>query len=182
MERFNRRQCKQRKQRRQRLRNAQILLTCCLVAAASGYVFLMPGQAAFTGSSLDNSSQNIISHEPARPVAPRGYVSVSAVRDPFAVPEEFLPATPVPVTPPPANNYSNGQSQVAQPPKMQEMPLTLIGIVSGGGQKVAIIRSDGGSRSYQPEEYIGPYQLIAVGESSVTLWGPRDKKVLTLER
>lgn len=180
MEMLSRRQRQQLRQCRQY--SAQILLSCCLLAVASGYIFLSPGLAAFSASFQDNSLQSSISQEAAQPVIPLSYAANSVVRDPFAVPKEFQPVVPIPTEQPPIKNYTSVAGAVSSPPKLLEIPLTLVGVVSGGGQKVAIIKNGSNSRTYQIKEYIGPYQLISVGESSATLWGPQGEKVLILER
>ncbi len=67
---------------------------------------------------------------------PQGYPANTTVRDPFAVPKEFQPVV-APVLPLPQPNYTGGQSTVGMPSKAPEMPLVLVGVVSGGGQKAA---------------------------------------------
>ena len=181
VEMLNRRQRKQRERRRERRQHSvRLLLICCLIVAASGYFFWSPGLAAFSGSVPDTSQQGIISQEAPQPAM--GYPPNPVMRDPFAVPKEFQPVAPVPAAQLPARNYASVPNSVAPPPAMPEISLELVGVVSGGGQKVAIIKNANNSCSYQIKDYIGPYQLLSVGESSATLWGPQGKKVLTLER
>ncbi|WP_425060716.1 hypothetical protein SCACP_14590 [Sporomusa carbonis] len=185
MERLNRKQRKQREQRKRRKqRNMWLMLACCCLVASAAYFVGVPGFAAFSSSYRENS-QLLMStgpQEPAQPILPAGYQTNSTLRDPFAVPPEFQPAA-VPAAPlPQLNTSSSPERSVVTPPKEPEMPLVLVGVVSGGGHKVAIIKNGNSSRSYQIKDFIGPYQLVSVGESSATLWGAQGKRVLTLER
>ncbi|HWR43641.1 hypothetical protein [Sporomusa sp.] len=179
-----------RKQRKQleylklrKQRSTWIMIVCCCIMATTVYFGWTPGLAAFSSSLPENSQQGISTAPQAatQPVMPQGYSANSVVRDPFAVPKEFQPVA-VPVTPQPQTNFTGEQSTVSPPPKAPEIPLVLVGVVGGGGQNVAIIKNAGVSRSYQIKDYIGPYQLLSVGESSAILWGPQGRKVLTLER
>ncbi|MBP2662342.1 MAG: hypothetical protein H6Q71_290 [Firmicutes bacterium] len=162
-----------------RQHSTQLLISGCLIVAVVGYFFWPPGLAAFSGSVPDNSQHSIISQEVAQPVM--DYPAPPVMRDPFAVPKEFQPVMSVPASSPPARNTSV-LSTVSSQTAMPEITVELVGIVTGGGQRVAIIKKAGDSRSYQIKEYIGPYQLLAIGESSVTLWGTQGEKVLTVER
>ncbi|TWH48309.1 hypothetical protein [Sporomusa sp. KB1] len=167
-----------------RQHSAQLLIICCLLVAALGYFFWSPGLIAFSGSYSDSysdtSQQDSVSQAMLQPVT--GYSALPVMRDPFAVPQEFAQVAPVPALPPPAKNYPSISNNVLPPSAIPESSLELVGVVSGGGQKVAIIKSAGKSGSYQIKDYLGPYQLLAVGERAVTLWGPKGEKVLILER
>ncbi|WP_094604669.1 hypothetical protein SPSIL_021020 [Sporomusa silvacetica DSM 10669] len=160
--------------------SARLLIICCLLVAALGYFFWSPGLTAFSGSYSDTSQQDIVPQEMLQPVM--GYSALPVMRDPFAVPQEFQQVAPVPVSSPPAKNYPSVPNNVLPSSAIPEISLELVGVVSGGGQKVAIIKSAGNSGSYQLKDYLGPYQLLSVGEKSVTLWGPQGEKVLILER
>lgn len=163
-----------------RQHSAQLLIICCLLVAALGYFFWAPGLNAFSGSYSDTSQQDIISQELLQPVT--GYSALPVMRDPFAVPQEFEQVVPVPASSPTAKNYPSVPHNGLPPSAISEISLELVGVVSGGGQKVAIIKSAGKSGSYQIKDYLGPYQLLAVRENSVTLGGPQGEKVLILER
>lgn len=181
MEMLNRRQRKQREYRRvKRQHTTRLVLICCSIVAASGCFFWSPGLAVFSDNVSGTSQQGIILQEAAQPVM--DYSTPPVMRDPFAVPQEFQPVSPVVASPLSARNYASVPNSVAPQPAMPEISLELVGVVSGGGQKVAIIKNTGNSHSYQIKDYIGPYQLLSVGENSATLWGPQGKKVLTLER
>lgn len=58
--------------------------------------------------------------------------------------------------------------------------LRLTGIVSAGDTKVSIIAYGSESRSYHRHEHVGPYEIVAIDERSVTLSGPKGQKVLLL--
>ncbi|MBU2699128.1 hypothetical protein Ga0466249_000207 [Sporomusaceae bacterium BoRhaA] len=58
--------------------------------------------------------------------------------------------------------------------------LRLTGIVSAGDAKVGIITYGSVSRSYHRQDHVGPYEIVAIDESSVTLRGPEGQKVLEL--
>lgn len=163
-----------------RQHNARLLIICCLLVAALGYFFWAPGLIASSGSYSAPSLQDSVSQEMLQPVT--GYSAPPAMRDPFAVPHEFGQVTPVSASPPPAKNYPSALNNGVPPSAIPESSLELVGVVSGSGQKVAIIKRAGKSGSYQIKDYLGPYQLLAVGESSVTLRGPQGEKVLLLER
>lgn len=183
MERLNRWQCKQCKQTGRSWRHStQLIFLCCFIAAASGCFFWLPGRAAYSGTYSDSSQQSIISSETSRPIMPSRYRADAVVRDPFAVPQEFQPIAVVSAASPLAKNNLSVQKSAALSPTMPEISLELVGIVSGGGQQVAIIKKDGVSRSYLIKEYIGPYQLITIDTRSATLQGPQGQKVLSLER
>ncbi|CQR71251.1 hypothetical protein SOV_16140 [Sporomusa ovata DSM 2662] len=160
--------------------SSQLLIICCLLVAALGYFFWSPGLVASSGSYSDTAQQDSVSQETLQPVT--GYSALPVMRDPFAVPQEFGQVAPIPALSPPDKNYPSVPHTGLPPSAIPEISLELVGIVSGGGQKVAIIKSAGKSGSYQIRDYLGPYQLLAVGERSVTLGGPQGKKVLLLER
>ena len=162
-----------------RQHSTRLLISGCLLVVVLGYFLWSPGLAAISGSVPDNAQNRVISHEVAQPVM--DYSVPPVMRDPFAVPKEFQPVASVPASPSARNNTSV-LSTVSSQTAMPEITVELVGIVTGGGQRVAIIKKAGASRSYQIKEYIGPYQLLAIGESSVTLWGTQGEKVLTLER
>lgn len=163
-----------------RQHSARLLIICCLLVAALGYFFWSPGLIAFSGSYSATSQQDSVSQEMLQPVM--SYSALPVMRDPFAVPREFEQVAPVPASSPPAKNYPSVPNNGLPPSAIKEISLELVGVVSGGGQKVAIIKSAGKSGSYQIKDYLGPYQLLAVRESSVTLGGPQGEKVLILER
>lgn len=58
--------------------------------------------------------------------------------------------------------------------------LRLTGVVSAGDAKVGIITYGSVSRSYHRQDHVGPYEIVAIDESSVTLRGPEGQKVLEL--
>lgn len=173
---------------RQRLSRQQCsfwILLCCLLTGIACYVWL-PGIITVSGSRLNNAypSHSTTLTSPAQPILPKGYGIQNSGRDLFAAPRNFqlTSAVALPIAAPAGNNSANNSQPVSQPGKQADSKLRLVGVISGGGQAVAIIQKDTGSRSYRINEYIANYQLIAVEENSVTLLGPQGHKVLTLER
>ncbi|WP_371371389.1 hypothetical protein [Sporomusa aerivorans] len=117
----------------------------------------------------------------SQPILPRGYGIPATVRDVFAIPTEFRPVfAALPAAAPERKNTADilSSGQAAEPPAI---PLVLVGIISGGGQKVAIIKYAGGSRSYRINDFIGPYQLIAIESAATVLLGPKGRSTLLLE-
>lgn len=169
--------------KRRKQRSKWLMLTCWLLMSVAVYFVWVPGWAAVSGSISDISQQdntNMV-QEVQQLILPNNYNNMTnnLMRDPFAVPKEFQPVTtPVSRQQPNAAGLAPGVTS----PKTPDIQLILVGIVSGGGNNVAIIKSAGNSRSYQIEDYVGTYQLVAVEKKSVTLQGPQGRKVLTLER
>lgn len=171
---------------RQRLSRQQCsfwILLCCLLTAIVCHVWL-PGIITVSGSRLNNAypSHSATLTSPVQPILPKGYGVQNSGRDLFAAPREFQLALAAPVAAPAGNNSANNSQPVSRPENQADSKLRLVGVISGGGQAVAIIQKDTGSRSYRINEYIANYQLITVEENSVTLLGPQGNKVLTLER
>lgn len=131
-------------------------------------------------------SQVAVDSVSAKPVMPKGYQPEVAVRDPFLPPSEYrqkddnkgnqtnnlISSTNVP-------SGANGSKRSVS--KRPDASPELVGMVGGGGAKVAIIRYDQGSRSYQVGDYIGPYRLANMDDDSATLWGPDGRLVLILK-
>ena len=109
---------------------------------------------------------------PGKPVMPRGYQPEVAVRDPFAVPPEFRPKTAAPV---PA---ATGERQLRQ----KEMLPVLNGVIMAGNIGSAIIQYGADSRSYRRGDFVGPYQIVAINDQSVTLQGPEGRVSLSVGR
>lgn len=111
-----------------------------------------------------------------KPVMPKGYQTGVALRDPFALSATQQPASAAQSTgasaPETPEAKQAGKGQAARP--------VLTGVVTGGSAKAAIIRYGGESRSYQVDEFVGPYQLLAIAEDAVTLRGPDGKLVLAV--
>lgn len=153
----------------------RLVILGCMAAAVVSCFYRMPGMAMLSQPVAGTSLQ---------PVVPPAQAQISSrqqpeLRDPFRVPSEFQNRQTV--------ARSGEKSPAGLPPEMPapaapEIPLELVGIVSGKQLQVAIINQAGVSRSYQIKEAVGPYQLLAIEEGAVILAGPQGKKVLTLKR
>lgn len=164
-------------------RNTWIIICCLLTVIA--YCFGVPAVTTTSINLQANSSQSqsLTPARPSQPILPKGYGVHQSGRDLFAIPREFREDSATsPVVTPAKNNTVNIPNPVAKVEKKAEIPLMLIGIISGGGQAVAIIKKDTSSRSYRINDYVENYQLITIKDNSATLLGPQGQKVLTLER
>lgn len=104
-------------------------------------------------------------------VMPNGYIPNKTIRDPFAVPNTS------------AKRSGPATSQNSRFPIYGRMGLpVLTGIVNTDNYRVAILEYDGKSRYHRLQDKIGPYQLIAIGEKSVTLYSANGRQVLPLRR
>ncbi len=98
-----------------------------------------------------------------KPIMPKGYEPQLAVRDPFTVPPEYLVRTPGAAPAPGDKN----QHKDAKP--------VLTGVIVAGHVGSAIIQFGNDSRSYRRGDFVGPYQVVAIGNQSVTLQGPEGR-------
>ena len=128
---------------------------------------------------------------------PKGQVlptpSLAVLRDPFAVPPGYAgnvkeqqqslsspalsPANKAASAPNfgTAGTFSGGKVAGNSSPN-----LSLTGIVGSGDSKSTIIRYGSDSRSYRMYDHVGPYEIVAIGDRSVTLAGSTGHKVLLL--
>ncbi|MDT8903883.1 hypothetical protein [Anaeroselena agilis] len=114
--------------------------------------------------------------QPGKPVMPKGYQPELAVRDPFAVPAEFLSRQqPIPGAP---KAKQTDERQIRQ---AEIMPV-LTGVIMSGDVGSAIIQYGADSRSYRRGDYVGPYQIVAISNHYVTLHGPGGRLTLGLGR
>lgn len=98
-------------------------------------------------------------------------------RDPFAVPGEFQPR-------PAGNPAGTGFTANGYEPGGDRRPVNpvLTGVVKAGSGRSAILRLGMDSRSYKIGDSAGPYRVISIGDTSVTLSGPSGEIVLGLGR
>ncbi len=117
---------------------------------------------------------------PSQPTALKGYAQGETMRDPFALPPELQQATPAM----PRSLGSGGGSSGYTAPVHESSPMLpqLNGVVSAGATRMAVLQYGAESRSYRVHERIGPYELTAVSDNSVTLLGPSGKIVLAVGR
>jgi hypothetical protein len=97
-----------------------------------------------------------------KPVMPKGYQPQLAVRDPFAVPPEYLVRTP-------------GGAAAGDKTLPKDAKPVLTGVILAGNVGSAIIQYGTDSRSYRRGDFVGPYQVVAIGNQSVTLQGPEGR-------
>ncbi|MDR3559850.1 MAG: hypothetical protein P4N59_00220 [Negativicutes bacterium] len=99
-------------------------------------------------------------------------------RDPFAIPAEFLPKAAVDTT-----NWSAPATPTAPVIiRPKEVPPVLTGVIVAGNSKSAILQYGADSRSYQKGDFVGPYQISAINQNSVTLRGPNGTIVVSIGR
>lgn len=113
---------------------------------------------------------------PAQPLAAR--------RDPFSVPPSYKiasqPEPQYPAVPSPhVDTTENGTGPVVSASNTSS-GLCLTGIVGSGTHKSTIIRYGSDSRSYSIHDKVGPYEIVVIGDDSVTLAGAAGHKVLLL--
>jgi hypothetical protein len=163
-------------------------ISICLVGITLILLAIMPGSPA-SAPAVNSMRSNIQRQESSNAGFYEGPVKLpprEALRDPFAVPQDFaatrqdrLPARLAPgkgaeqLT---ATVTSQGKSQVNG-----KMPV-LTGILADGKTQVAIICYNGVSRSYHIGQKIGQYQLIGINEKTVIVLGPQGEQVLLLGR
>lgn len=116
--------------------------------------------------------------QPGKPVMPKGYQPDLAVRDPFAVPAEFLAKQQQLFPGSAQTKQANAERQIRQ---TEIMPV-LSGVIMAGNIGSAIIQYGADSRSYRRGDYVGPYQIVAISNSYVTLHGPGGRLTLGLGR
>lgn len=107
---------------------------------------------------------------------PIGFEPGRVLRDPFALPNQFVPVQPTAnqALPTAARSVPAGKAAAVKP--------VLVGVVGAGEKWAAIIRLGDESRSYQLHEYAGSYQVIAITVDSATMAGPAGVVVLRVGR
>lgn len=103
------------------------------------------------------------------------------VRDPFAPPPGFEYKKPEPPSPTGVTGPLPPSPELPKESVTEVLP-TLNGIITGGGEKVAILSHNGISRSYQAGQVVGAYEIIAIRDKSVTVEGPEGQRILTIGR
>jgi hypothetical protein len=122
------------------------------------------------------------------PVPTEAKVPLAVLRDPFVLKSGVASLGPSSGTTrtvaveQPLQGPSDGDARKTEAGTGQSSSpsLRLTGIVSAGDTKVSIITYGSASRSYHRQDYVGPYEIVAIDESSVTLRGPKGQKVLGL--
>ncbi|MEN6566447.1 MAG: hypothetical protein ABFC57_09100 [Veillonellales bacterium] len=136
----------------------------------------------------------------SQPAMPQGYSPPlqgnGELRDPFAIPpgyqdkEQSANTAALGGSAAKAENRFSGSSAAASrrtadssTAKQQAALPVLTGVGGADSRRVALIQYGGRAQPYETGEMIGSsYQLLAVYDSSATLWGPNGKLVLTLGR
>lgn len=160
-----------------RLTRKQVLLAIVVfgaVLAITIYYDDKPETASAPAALPDNPA---VKNAPAQAIVPKGFQpgNANALRDPFAVPKQFEPVKP-PSNGPLASpaGVPTGKTAVATP--------LLSGVVGGDDKWVAIIQLGDQSRSYQLQDYVGNYQIVAIAGDSATLVGPGGPIMLSVGR
>ena len=157
-----------------------------------------------SSNNTNNNANNGTSNNSNRQSSSNAYIGngqaseLPQLRDPFAVPPEYQQLLPEQGI---GQNRQSQQKQIMatddektapmpalqaaqllQQQQQQQQQLQLLGVASAGERQAAIISLDGKSKSYQPGDYIGMYQLLTVQEHSVILTGPKGQRTLNLGR
>jgi hypothetical protein len=164
---------------------AVVFLLTLLVAGIQLYSSLEE-PAPVTGAAAANPNNNF---------QPQGQVlstpTLAVLRDPFAVPSGYVGT--VKDHPPSAASPASSSNSAASAPQFgtsgtfsgakkdaASPNLSLTGIVGSGDSKSTIIRYGSDSRSYRIHDQVGPYEIMAISDHSVTLAGSTGHKVLFL--
>lgn len=130
-------------------------------------------------------TKSLIAGEPAMP---KGFKTNTNWRDPFALPDKLLLSprsndeTPPGIEMPeaPLNSLNNIDSSNSG----GNLPV-LVGIISSGSRRAAIIKVNEGSRTYKIKDRLDGqenYELIHIGEKTVILESLEGNRELTLKR
>jgi hypothetical protein len=151
----------------------KLLITMSIAAITVGVLYYRTTPYVALAPAGLAPQLNTASLAGGKPLMPKGYQPEITVRDPFAVPVEFQPKPPPPVV-----GLSGGGQQIRQ----KEIMPVLTGVIMAGNIGSAIIQYGADSRSYRRGEFVGPYQIIAIGGSSATLQGPDGRTILSIGR
>jgi hypothetical protein len=168
-------------------KNLAVVVIAALLLAGTTILYLNTFSPAAAPPSLQPAHPLQITGLPAKPTVLKGYAQEATMRDPFALPLE-LQQTAIPRGPAPgAGGLGSGGAGGYVASARESAPLLptlpkLSGVVSTGNFRMAVLQYGTESRSYRVNEHIGPYELIAVSDDSVTLSGPEGKIVLTVGR
>ncbi|BBB93311.1 MAG TPA: hypothetical protein PKA28_00235 [Methylomusa anaerophila] len=121
-----------------------------------------------------------------QPVMPKGYRPDMSLRDPFALAANFKGDTgdtdkPVPVASTPNNSGATDVTTKAEQVFAKKLPI-LVGVISQGDSKAAILKFEGVSRSYQLQDRIGAFQVVEIRDATVMLSGRGGTYEITFER
>jgi len=170
---------------------AVVFLFTLVLAGVSLY---LPSEELTTGNRPVGSSGSLQPKESIPPLAaksaqPQAFAAV--LRDPFSVPQGYGTAVPAPQYPQSGDpSYSSNSSNYAPAPTFDTTgtftggnvgsTLKLTGVVGAGSNRAIIIRSGSASRSYHINDQVGSYEIVSIGDRSVTLEGETGQKVLRL--
>ncbi|HEY3425097.1 MAG TPA: type II secretion system protein N [Negativicutes bacterium] len=142
-----------------------------------GTVYCMSSSEVSAVTTLPGPSSNGKAGVADIPVTmPKGNNTAAPLtRDIFALPLA-LQEQPSQVT-----SAQNAANQPRRQPQDKRISLQLTGIASMADKRVAVIRSAGNSQTYQLNEMVGNYQLIAIDEHTVLLSDSGTKVTLSLE-
>ncbi len=119
-----------------------------------------------------NPPKAIVAAADNKPLLPNGYIVNKIIRDPFKMPSTLTKQSgPL--------SYQGGSKAASY--EHLGLPV-LTGIVKTDNYRVAILEYNGKSRYHRLQDKIGPYQLVAISDSSVTLYSANGRQVLPLRR
>jgi hypothetical protein len=178
---------------RQKILAVVFILTCVLAGIS---LYSSSDEPAGTGTTSNSNG----SLQPKAPISPTTAKSpqpqaFAVLRDPFSVPQGYRTAAPTQqqaqqflspsssssANAAPAPNFATlGTFNGANTAAAAGPAMNLTGVVGAGSSKAIIIRSGSGSRSYRMHDQVGPYEIVDIGDRSVTLEGTTGQKVLFL--
>lgn len=156
-----------RRKKKQAQSRRRLLTILTAVFLAGGMYYNMPRVSPAPVGQANISNNSFVAR--FQPDLPR--------RDPFAVPSEFQPK-------PIIHSFGAGipASSYKAPGGHRVVAPRLTGLVTAGNSRSAIIQYGADSRSYRQGAFVGPYQVVAINDTSAILQGISGTIVLRLER
>jgi Tfp pilus assembly protein PilP len=150
-----------------RLTRKQVLLAILVFSAVLAITIYYDDKPETASAPAVQPDDAAVKSAPPQAIVPKGFQAgnANALRDPFAVPKQFEPVKP------PGGGPLASPAGVPAGKTIVDTPL-LSGVVGGDGKWVAIIQLGDQSRSYQLQDYVGNYQVVAIAGDSATLAGP----------
>lgn len=162
---------------------AMLIAIAGVILLSALYLLILPAEQERQASN-NSVAPNGIKPKPAQsqPVMPARY-PVQTMRDPFAPPSGFGKSVEPPFTSAAAQqtgkNAANAGLIVPQEAQKEILPL-LVGVVSGGNRKMAIINYHNSSQAYYSGQAIGPYKLVEIHTDSVVIHASGEQRVLSM--
>ncbi|WP_346353509.1 hypothetical protein [Azotosporobacter soli] len=147
--------------------NKRLLLLCAVGGVLSVTLWSGDSPAAQSVKLKDDAPlKTTLPEKAAKPLMPEGYQAKVALRDPFSKAGQSAVDE---------KDASPAIAQRALPGQAEKVPASqplLLGVASGNGRSLAIVRLRGESKVLASGERIGEYQLLEATENSALLQGP----------